>query len=32
MTFLERAKALVSQMTIEEKMAQMRYDAPASER
>ena len=29
MTFYERAKELVSQMTIEEKMAQMRYDAPA---
>lgn len=29
MTFLERAKELVSKMTIEEKMAQMRYDAPA---
>ncbi len=32
MTFLERAKELVSKMTIEEKMAQMRYDAPAIER
>lgn len=32
MTFFERAKALVSQMTIEEKMAQMRFDAPAIER
>ncbi len=29
MTFLERARELVSKMTIEEKMAQMRYDAPA---
>lgn len=32
MTFLERAKNLVSKMTIEEKIAQMRYDAPAIER
>ncbi len=32
MTFLKRAKELVSKMTIEEKMAQMRYDAPAIER
>ena len=32
MTFLERAKALVSQMTLDEKMAQMRYEAPAIER
>lgn len=32
MTFLERASELVSKMTIEEKMAQMRYDAPAIER
>lgn len=32
MTFLERAKALVAKMTIEEKMGQMRYDAPAIER
>ena len=32
MTFLERAKELVSKMTIEEKIAQMRYDAPAIER
>ncbi len=32
MTFLERAKELVSKMTIEEKMSQMRYDAPAIER
>ena len=32
MTFYERAKELVSKMTIEEKMAQMRYDAPAIER
>lgn len=29
MTFLERAKELVGKMTIEEKIAQMRYDAPA---
>ena len=29
MTFYERAKELVSKMTIEEKMSQMRYDAPA---
>ncbi len=29
MTFYERAHELVSKMTIEEKMAQMRYDAPA---
>ena len=29
MTFYERAKELVSKMTIEERMAQMRYDAPA---
>ncbi len=32
MTFLERAKELVSKMTLEEKMGQMRYDAPAIER
>ena len=32
MTFLERAKELVSKMTIEEKIAQLRYDAPAIER
>ena len=32
MTFYERASELVSKMTIEEKMAQMRYDAPAIER
>ncbi len=32
MNFKERAKELVSKMTIEEKMAQMRYDAPAIER
>ena len=32
MTFYERAKELVSKMTIQEKMAQMRYDAPAIER
>ncbi|MBO5312381.1 MAG: glycoside hydrolase family 3 C-terminal domain-containing protein [Clostridia bacterium] len=29
MDFLSRAKELVSKMTIEEKIAQMRYDAPA---
>ncbi|MBO5757422.1 MAG: glycoside hydrolase family 3 C-terminal domain-containing protein [Clostridia bacterium] len=29
MTFLERAKALVAQMTLEEKMSQMKYNAPA---
>ena len=29
MTFYERAQELVAKMTIEEKMAQMRYDAPA---
>ena len=32
MTFQERAKALVAQMTLEEKMGQMRYDAPAIDR
>lgn len=32
MTFEERAKALVSQMTLAEKLAQMVYDAPAIER
>ena len=32
MTFAERAKALVAQMTLDEKMTQMRYDAPAIER
>lgn len=32
MTFYERAKELVSQMTLEEKMSQMRYDSPAIER
>ena len=32
MTYFERAKALVAQMTLEEKMAQMKYDAPAIER
>jgi len=32
MTFLERAKALVEQMSIEEKISQMRYDSPAIER
>ena len=31
MTFLERAKALVAQMSIEEKISQMRYDSPAIE-
>ena len=30
--FYERARALVAQMTLEEKMAQMRYEAPAIER
>ncbi len=29
MTFYERAKELVSKMTIQEKIAQMRYDAPS---
>ena len=32
MTFEERAKELVSKMTVAEKMSQMRYDAPAIER
>ena len=32
MMFLQRAKELVSQMTLDEKMTQMRYDAPAIER
>lgn len=32
MTYLKRAKELVSKMTLEEKMSQMRYDAPAIER
>ena len=32
MTYLDRAKKLVSQMTLDEKMSQMRYDAPAIER
>ena len=32
MTFKERAKELVSKMTYAEKMAQMKYDAPAIER
>ena len=32
MTFFERARALVAQMTLEEKMTQMRYDSPAIER
>ena len=32
MTFMERAKALVAQMTLEEKMTQMKYNAPAIER
>ena len=31
-TFKERAKELVSKMTLAEKMAQMKYDAPAIER
>jgi len=29
MDFMARAKELVSKMTIEEKIGQMRYDAPA---
>lgn len=32
MNYRERAKALVAQMTLAEKMSQMRYDAPAIER
>lgn len=32
MTFEERAKELVSKMTLAEKMAQLKYDAPAIER
>ena len=32
MTYLERAKKLVSKMTLEEKVSQMRYDSPAIER
>ena len=32
MTFLERARELVSKMTLEEKMGQMCYEAPAIER
>ena len=32
MTYRERAKALVSQMTLAEKLAQMKFDAPAIER
>lgn len=32
MTFYERAKELVSKMTLDEKMTQMRYEAPAIER
>ncbi|MBQ7822028.1 MAG: glycoside hydrolase family 3 C-terminal domain-containing protein [Clostridia bacterium] len=32
MTFYERAKELVSKMTLAEKMSQMKYDAPAIER
>lgn len=32
MTFAERAKELVAQMTLPEKCAQMKYDAPAIER
>ena len=31
-SFKERAKELVSKMTLAEKMAQMKYDAPAIER
>lgn len=32
MNFTEQAKKLVSQMTVEEKMSQMRYDSPAIDR
>ena len=32
MTFFERARELVAQMTLDEKMEQMRYEAPAIER
>lgn len=32
MTFLKRAKELVSRMTLEEKISQLRYNAPAIER
>ena len=32
MTFLERAKELVSKMSFDEKIAQMRHEAPAIER
>ena len=32
MDFIEQAKVLVSQMTIQEKLSQMRYDSPAIER
>lgn len=32
MTFYERSKELVSKMTLEEKMSQMKYEAPAIER
>ncbi len=32
MTYAERAKELVAQMTLEEKVSQMRYNAPAIER
>ncbi len=32
MNFMQQAKALVAQMTLEEKMSQIRYDAPAIER
>ena len=32
MTFAQRAKELVSKMTLEEKASQMRYDSPAIER
>lgn len=30
--FAQRARELVAQMTLEEKVSQMRYDAPAIER
>ena len=32
MSFKSRAKELVSKMTVEEKISQMRYNAPAIER
>jgi len=32
MTFYERAQVLVAQMTLDEKMSQMKYNAPAIER